>query len=324
MNYNLSPITYNLSSILVAYLLDLIMGDPQWPGHPTRIIGRLIGRLEQRLNVDSINKKIAGFILVILVVGATVLSVWSILKLAKLIHPISYYIASVLLIYFALSVKSLGLEAYKVYAALRKQDIKEARKNLSMIVARDTHKLAEPEIIRATVETVAESTMDGIIAPLFYTFLGGPVLVWTYKAINTLDSMIGYRSERFIEFGRSAAQIDAIVNFIPAKITSLLIFICGLCYSRNWSTLSRWTARYLLKGPQENSEATEATLAAVLGVQLGGLNFYNSVPMQKTLIGDNLYPLDIKHIKDGIRVAFTSSVLFMALATFLFWLVERG
>lgn len=311
-----------LFTMLMAYLLDLILGDPQWKWHPVRIMGRLIEKLEQRLNVGSINKKIAGFILVILVVGITVFCVWGILKLTYFLHPIFYYIISVLCIYFALSVKSLGVEANKVYKALREADIVEARKYLSMIVARDTDKLDEPEIIRATVETVAESIMDGIVAPLFYTFLGGPVLAWAYKAINTLDSMVGYRSERFIEFGISSAKMDGLVNFIPAKLTSLFILISGWYYRRDFHSLS-WTTRYLLKGPQDNSEATEASMAGVLGVQLGGLNFYNSVPMQKTLIGDNLYPLNIKHIKESIKIAYVSSFLFMATGIFLIWCVGR-
>lgn len=314
---------YSLSAISVAYILDLLLGDPRAVWHPTRLIGRLIEELEKRLNVAGINKKISGFILVILVVAATTSTVWAILKLAKLIHPIFHYITFVLLIYFALSVKSLDVEANKVYNALKKQDLPEAKRCLAMIVARDTDKLTEPEIIRATIETVAESTMDGIIAPLFYTFLAGPILVWTYKAINTLDSMVGYRNERFIDFGRASAKIDALINFIPAKLTSLLIFICGLCYTRSWANLTRWTARYLLKGPKDNSEATEATLACVLGVQLGGLNFYNSIPLEKNLIGDNIYPLEIKHIKESIKIAYICSGLFMITGMSLIWVLGR-
>ncbi len=314
---------YKLSTIFIAYLLDLIFGDPQWAWHPTRIIGRLIGKLEKRLNVDNINKKFSGTILVILVISITIFCIWGILRLTKLIHPVLYYLISVLLIYFALSIKSLSLEANKVYQALRINDVAQAREDLSMIVARDTDRLNEPEIIRATVETVAESSMDGIVAPLFYAFLGGPILVWVYKAINTLDSMVGYRSERFVDFGRLAAKIDGWVNFIPAKLTCLVIFISSWCCRKNWRNSVRWVSRYFIKSPRDNSEATEATMAGALGVQLGGLNFYNSVPVQKNIIGENLYPLDIRHIKESINIAYVSSGVFMVIGITFIWLIGR-
>lgn len=313
---------YKLSTIFIAYLLDLIFGDPQVTWHPTRIIGKLIEKLEKKLNVNNIDKKFAGIILVSLVIGITIFSVWCILKLAKLIHPIFYYGFSTVFIYFALSVKSLGVEANKVFKALKNGDITEARKNLSMIVARDTQNLGEREIIRATVETVAESIMDGIIAPLFYVFLGGPIFVWAYKAINTLDSMVGYRSERFIDFGSASAKIDALVNFIPAKISCSTILISGLFYRKYVINSGRWFLKYFLKGPYYNSEATEAVMAGALGVELGGLNYYNSVAVRKNLIGNSTYPLEIKHIKESIKIAYLSSVLFI-MGIGLIWLIGR-
>lgn len=309
--------------ILIGYILDLLFGDPQWFWHPTRIIGRLIEKLEKSLNRNDINKRFAGVILLILMVGFVIFCVWGILRLAKFIHPIFYYIFLVLFIYFVISVKALGLEANKVYKALKNKDIQQARKELSMIVARDTDKLDEAEIIRATVETVAESIMDGIIAPLFYIFLGGPILAWGYKAINTLDSMVGYRSERFIDFGMASAKLDGWLNFIPARITCFFIFVSPWCYRRNWRNSIKWLLKYFLKGPKYNSEATEATMAGALGVRLGGLNFYNSIPIQKPAIGDNLYPLEIKHIKESMRIAYLSSVLFMLTGILLIYLERR-
>ncbi|MFA4889724.1 MAG: adenosylcobinamide-phosphate synthase CbiB, partial [Candidatus Omnitrophota bacterium] len=197
---------YELLIIPLAYILDLVFGDPQWHWHPVRLIGRLIERLENKLNTDKMNKIFCGAVLVILVVGSTVFGVGGMLRLARLIHPFLFYIVSTLLIYFSLSIRSLAVEAVKIYKNLKSGDIQKARDNLSLIVGRDTKKLNEQEIIRATVEAVAESTMDGIIAPLFYAFLGGPVIVWVYKAINTLDSMVGYRNERFKEFGYVSAK----------------------------------------------------------------------------------------------------------------------
>src|SRR3989338_1515231 len=240
--------------IITAYILDLIFGDPQWYWHPVRIIGRLTDKLEKKLNTYgfgyrkpnhcSLTYKISGnqifygTVLVILVISLTVFSVWFALKLAKSIHPFLYHTLFVLLIYFALSIRSLGTEAKKVYLALKNNNLQKARNGLSMLVGRDTDKLNEPQIIRASVETVAESIMDGIIAPLFYAFIGGPVLAWAYKAINTLDSMVGYRSERFIKFGKPAAKLDGIVNFIPAKIASLLITASCFFYGIGKYTLT--------------------------------------------------------------------------------------
>lgn len=308
--------------ILLAYLLDLIIGDPQFSWHPVRIIGRLIAKLEIVLNNDRLNNKFAGFLLVLLVVSTTVICVSVILKLSRLIHPAFYFIISSLLVYFALAVKSLAKEANKVYQALITGDIAQARKNLSLLVARDTEKLDEPQVIRATVETVAESTMDGIISPLFYAFLGGPVLVWAYKAINTLDSMVGYRNERFASFGRVSAEVDGIANFIPAKITCVTILIGGWLYGKFRASSGQWTLRYAFKGKRYNSESTEAVMAASLGIQLGGLNFYNSIPVQKTLIGDGVYPLNIKHIKESIKITYISSILFMVIGVSLNWLIK--
>lgn len=308
-------------SIIGGYILDLAFGDPQWHWHPVRLIGRLIERLERRLNTGSVNKLFAGAILVVLAVGLTVSCVWVILSLAGLIHPVLYLVISTLLIYFALSTKDLAVEVSKVYEALNCKNIRKARISLSMIVGRDADSLEEPEIIRATVETTAESAMDGVVAPLFYAFLGGPVLMWAYKAINTLDSMVGYRSERFIEFGRVSAKLDGLVNFIPARITCFLIGLSGLSYGKNRFNSIKWGFRYLFKGIEKNSEATEAAMAGALRVQLGGLNFYNSVPVPKPLIGEAVYPLEIRHIQESIRIVYLCSFLFLFTGLSLLYLI---
>jgi len=323
--------------ITSAYILDLIFGDPQWRWHPVRIIGRLIETLEQKLNADkpvrqwfgfphsqshNINKTASGIILVILVVGLTISCVWFTLKLAKFIHPFLYHTLFVLLIYFALSIKSLSTEAKKVYLALKNNNIQKARNDLSMIVGRDTDKLNEPEIIRASVETVAESIMDGIIAPLFYAFIGGPILIWAYKAINTLDSMVGYRSERFIDFGKPAAKLDGVVNFIPAKITCFLISASGFFYGKDWFNSFKWGLKYFFNGQEFNSIATEAAMAGALKIQLGGINYYKTIAVSKPLVGKSFYPLDKKHIIVSIRISYICSVLFLLLA--LLTILGRG
>lgn len=295
----------------LAYLLDLVFGDPVWPGHPVRLIGWLIASLEKRMILWKVNKILSGLMLVVLVVGITAVSIYSILKLAGFIHIYLYYFVSVLFIYFSLSAKQLGVEANKVYSALETEDLAGGRKALSMIVARDTDNLDEPQVIRATVETVAESTMDGVVAPLCYAFLGGPVLAWVYKAINTLDSMVGYRNEKYINFGKVSASLDALVNFIPAKITCFLIALSAFFCGKDGLRALKWAAEYIFKGPKSNSEATEAAMAGALKVQLGGLNFYNTAPILKTHIGDNLYPLDKKHIRESVKVMYLASGLFV-------------
>lgn len=314
---------HQLLTILAAFLLDLVIGDPQWRWHPVRLIGKLIEGLEKKLNIDRFNKLLAGVTLVILVTGATIFCVWASLRLARFIHPLFYYIYSTLLIYFSLSIKAIATEANKIYRALKNKNIKEARNNLSMVVGRDTDKLDEPEIIRATVETVAESTMDGIVAPLFFAFLGGPVLTWAYKTINTLDSMVGYRNEKFIEFGRVAAKLDGLLNFIPAKITCFLIGISGWCYGKDGFSSAKWGLRYLFRGQENNSIATEAAMAGVLGVRLGGLNFYNSVAITKPFVGDDRNTLNITHIKESIKIAYASSLLTLILAVSILYILHR-
>lgn len=312
-----------ISVIATAYLLDLIMGDPQWRWHPVRLIGAFIDKLERRLNRGDINKKFSGTVLLILVVSTTVFLVLGILKLASLIHPALHFVISVILIYFSLSIKSLAVEADKVYNALKNKDIREARNNLSMIVGRDTDKLEEAEIIRATVETVAESATDGIVAPLFFAFLGGPAAAWAYKAVNTLDSMVGHRNARFIEFGRASAKIDGILNFIPAKITCVFISVSSLFYGKNWPSSVKWWSRFFFKGQQDNSTSAEAAMAGALDVRLGGLNFYDSVPVAKQPIGDGTRALEIKHIRESLRIIYLCSFLFL-LVGLLFKLSIEG
>jgi adenosylcobinamide-phosphate synthase len=276
-----------------------------------RFIGRLIERLEERLNVGGYNRKFLGVILVILVTGTVSFGVWGILKLSATAHRFLFYGASVLLIYFSLSVKALADEAGNIKKNLENGDIQEARNNLSMIVGRDTKDLNESEIIRATVETVAESTMDGIIAPLFYAFLGGPVLVWLYKAVNTLDSMVGYKSERFKEFGWASAKLDGLLNLIPAKITAFLISISIFLYRKDWVNSFHWAVKYIFRGPAFNSDIAEASMAGGLGIQLGGTNFYSSQMVHKPFLGNAFEPLNIKHIRQSTVIAYAASALML-------------
>ena len=251
--------------------------------------------------------------MVIAATGTVSFGVWGILTLSTIAHQYLFYGVSVLLIYFSLAVKSLSDEAGKIKNNLENGDIEQARKNLSMIVGRDTRGLDEPEIIRATVETVAESAMDGIVAPLFYAFLGGPVLVWVYKTVNTLDSMVGYNNERFKEFGWASATLDGWLNFIPSKITSVLLCLSMLCYGKKSLNSFHWAMKFILKGPAVNSDATEASMAGGLGVRLGGTNFYDSVAVHKPFLGNAFEPLQIKHIRQSTVISHIASALMLVM-----------
>lgn len=302
---------YSILAIFTAYILDLILGDPQWQWHPVRFIGRLTEFLEEKLNTGRFNRRLAGIALIIIVISLTISCVWVILRLAGFIHPVFYYFVLTLCIYFGLSVKSLAVEANKVTNALIGKDIPEARQKLSMIVGRDTANLEKTEIIRATVETVAESITDGITAPIFYCFLGGPCLMWAYKAVNTLDSMVGYQNKRFKEFGWASAKLDGLMNFLPSRISSVLIAVSSLIFGKYTFNSIKWAVRYFLKGTRDNSQLIEATMAGAIGIQLGGINFYNSVPAVKPYIGDALHLLEIKYIKESIRISYLCSALMM-------------
>lgn len=304
--------------ILFAYILDLILGDPEWMPHPVKGVGYLAKKLEAPLcRIFAGRKRLAGIIFVVIILGLVYFAVSAIIVTANQINRVLGFLISVFLVYSALAIKDLRVESMRVYKALERKDLGEARKKLSLIVGRDTANLNENEVIRASVETVAESAMDGIIAPLFYAFLGGSALVWIYKAINTLDSMVGYRNERFIEFGKASAKLDGLANLIPAKITSLLIGIsAGLC-GKDWISSFGWGFRYFLRGQDNNSIIAEAAMAGALGVQLGGVNFYNSVPIPKPLIGDGVSVLEISHIRESIKIVYLCSFLFLLIGTFV-------
>jgi adenosylcobinamide-phosphate synthase len=211
----------------------------------------------------------------------------------------------------------------RVYRALEKEDVDSARKNLSLIVGRDTHSLDKQDIIRATIETVSENTVDGIISPLFYAFIGGAPLALAYKAVNTLDSMVGYKNERYKDFGWASAKIDDWANFIPARLS--IMFLPVACWLAGKNGLNSWKLvwRDGKKNPSPNSGIPQAAVAGALGIQLGGMNFYNSIPSPKLLIGDRLNSLKIGHIKESIKVSYICSVLVLISGVFLTWVIGR-
>ncbi len=303
--------------------MDLIFGDPSWLPHPVKGIGWLIVRLDFVLRNLFKNKKIAGIFLVFFVVGP----VWIIsFIIVRWVSGINYYaglIISGILIYTSLSIKDLKIHSMRVVKALNNNNEDDARKNLSLIVGRDTVNLDRQGVIRATIETVAENSVDGIISPFFYAFIGGAPLALAYKAINTLDSMVGYKNEKYKEFGWASAKIDDMANFIPARLSFFILPLSGLLAGKGWLRSLKIALRDGKNNPSPNSGIPEAAVSGALGVRLGGLNFYNSVPVLKPFIGDELYSLESKHIGESLRIIYCCAFLSVIIGVVTFLLIVK-
>jgi adenosylcobinamide-phosphate synthase len=315
-----------LAGIYCGYMLDLIFGDPPWFPHPVRLIGAMIARTEaflRRWCTSPSRERTCGVLLLLFIVGLAYGATFLLLHNAGKISSIAQLALAAFLTYTILATRCLGLEAREIAALLERHDLVGARKSLSRIVGRETEHLGEDEIVRAAVETVAENTVDGIVAPLFFIFLGGPALGMAYKAINTLDSMVGYRNVRYLHFGWASARFDDLVNFIPARLTGFLFLplaalIAGHDALRSLTIVRR--DRFKHKSP--NSGHPEAAMAGALGVRLGGTNIYSGVPVEKPAIGDPLKALEIRDIIDAVKLMQLSSVASLLLLT-LAWMALR-
>lgn len=298
--------------IVIGYIADLIFGDPYWFPHPVRFIGRFISFFEsllRRFAHSKISEKIAGFILAGVTVSISYIVVWFLLRIFLSINELFFHIINIFFIYTVLATRCLGDEAKKIYRYLISRDIDNAKKALSYIVGRDTENLDVQEICRAVIETVAENTSDGIVAPLFYLFLGGTPLAMAYKAINTLDSMVGYKNERYINIGMASARLDDIVNFIPARLTSLLMVIASFLLKLDFRKSLLIILRDGKNNPSPNSGYPEAGMAGALGVRLGGPSSYGGRVVEKPYIGDPENPIMPEHIILSIRVMYVTSFL---------------
>ncbi len=300
--------------ILISYIADFVFGDPQWYPHPVRLMGRLISFLERTLN-GSEHKTIQRFYGAVTVLGVIAISgicAYVIIELATKIHPVVGKIAWIFLAYTTLATKDLVVHTRAVRQMLAINDIEGARKKLSLMVGRDTGKLSQDEVISATVETVAESTTDGIIAPLLYLFLGGPVLAVMFKTVSTLDSMIGHKDERYLYFGWCAAKIDDIANFIPARIAGLLIPIAALFSGKDSVKSLRIMFRDGKKQDSPNSAISEAAMSGALGVRLGGTCSYSGRIVEHPYLGEQRRPISISLIKEAITISVVTSLLMLA------------
>ena len=315
---------YSLAALFMGFMLDLFIGDPHFLWHPVRLIGILITGVEKILRkiLKGTKRKefIAGMILAIIVVCVS-----TIIPVGMLIFAYrwNFYIGLVLetiMCYQLLATKSLKTESMKVYQALKGESIEEGRKAVSMIVGRDTKNLSATGIIKATVETVAENTSDGSIAPLFYMAIGGAGAGFFYKSINTMDSMIGYKNEEYRYFGRWAAKLDDVVNYIPARISAYLMILATLF--TGFSTKNAWKIyrrdRYNHASP--NSAHTEAVMAGALNIELAGDAWYFGKLHEKKTIGDPVRPPEKEDIVRANHLLYLTAMIGMI----LFGVVKYG
>ncbi|MHB8989492.1 MAG: adenosylcobinamide-phosphate synthase CbiB [Desulfobulbia bacterium] len=304
--------------ILIAILLDQLFGDPRWLPHPVRIIGAACTWCE-RITRALLPPLAAGISSVILVLALTGATTWGMIAGATLLHPWLGTAASIVILYTTIATRDLVRHSTEVYVALQNGNLPEARKRVGMIVGRDTANLDQAGVTRAAVESVAESMVDGVTAPLFFALLGGPVGAMLYKAVNTMDSMFGYKNAQYRKFGWAAARLDDLANFIPARLTSLMIpaasFPLRLDPKRSLLTLLR--DRFAHASP--NSGHTEAAVAGALGVQLGGPNSYFGTVMEKPAIGDATRPLEPQDILRANRLMLLASALTLLVCLALRW-----
>lgn len=290
----------SLLALLIGFGLDLLIGDPHNIPHPIRLIGWLIASLERLLRrifpKTAAGERAGGVLLVLLVLIFSAGVPLGLLLLAEWLHPLVRLLAESVMCWQILAAKSLRDESMKVYRALCQRDIAGARYAVSMIVGRDTEVLDEAGITRAAVETVAENTSDGVIAPMFYLAIGGATLGFFYKAVNTMDSMVGYLDDRYREFGWAAAKLDDLLNFLPARISAFWIIAASAPPHFNRGNARKIFFRDRQKHASPNSAQTEAACAGALQIQLAGDAFYHGVLHKKPWIGDSIRPIEPEDI----------------------------
>ncbi len=319
----------SILAVGLGFLLDLLLGDPHWLYHPIRLVGHLITGLETVLRrifpgTES-GELAAGGCLLVLTAGITSASAWGLLFLAGLVHPYVRFALETVMCYQLLATKSLRDETMKVYTALRAGDVEGARRAVSMVVGRDTAVLDDIGITKAAVETVAENTSDGIIAPLLFMVIGGAPLGYFYKAVNTMDSMVGYKNERYLYFGRAAAKFDDVVNWFPARLSAVLMVWAGGLLGMDAGNAWRIYVRDRYNHSSPNSAHTEAVTAGALHIQLAGNAYYFGKLYEKLTLGDADRPVEYEDIRRAGRLLYGTAVLallvFLAVKGVVLWVI---
>lgn len=315
-----------LQVIVLAFILDCILGDPQNPFHPIRLIGNIIyfginkfKKLEKKSPKFSF---IFGMIISLVIIAISFFVSFYSIKLGYLINNYLGFFIEVVLCYFIIAPRALMNESMKVYKDLKNDDIEKARISLSYIVGRDTKNLNKEQITKATIETIAENLSDGVIAPLLAVFIGGVPLGFVYKSINTLDSMLGYRNETYEYLGKFPARLDDIANFIPSRVTAILMILGTTVTTKNTKNACKIFLRDRYNHKSPNSAQTESVCAGALGLQLGGDNFYKGLLVKKDTIGDDIVKANIDHIIIVNKLMYATTIitiLLMAMAVLIFY-----
>ena len=316
---------YHIIAFLIGYILDLIVGDPMNFPHPIRLIGTLIGKLDKALNKRRA-RMLEGVLLCIIVVLTTAFATTLVIVVSYKIHVALGIAVEAILTCYILAARSLQVESMKVYKKLKSGTLEEARYAVSMIVGRDTDVLDQEGVTKAAVETVAENTSDGVIAPMLYTVLGGPILGFIYKAVNTMDSMVGYHNEKYEYFGKAAARLDDIFNYIPSRLSAVFMilasYICGKDYSGREAVRIYKRDRNVTKSP--NAGQTESVCAGALGIRLAGNAYYFGRLVEKPYIGDEGRSIEAEDIKRSCKLMYVTelitvlvSVLFMGIVLYI-------
>lgn len=312
---------YHIFAFIAGFVLDLLIGDPHFIPHPVRLIGSLISFLDKRLNCDAgyniSEKKLnlikykRGMLLAFTVIFATFAMSVIIIVAAYSINLYAGVIAEAVMTWQILATKCLRVESMRVYDALRTDGVDAGRRAVSMIVGRDTSVLDAAGVTRAAVETIAENTSDGVIAPMLYTAIGGPVLGFVYKDVNTMDSMLGYKNDKYMYFGRFAARLDDVVNFIPARISAYLMIAAAFIGGRQFDGKNAYSIfkRDRFNHASPNSAQTESVCAGALRVQLAGDAVYFGKLVKKKYIGDGLREIEYEDIKRANRLMYITAFL---------------
>lgn len=305
--------TISLVALVMGYILDLIFGDPYWMPHPVRFIGNLISILEKviRRFMPKIKRGeyIGGIILTVMVVSISMVIPLVIILMAKSINTYLALTVETFMCYQILATKSLKVESMKVYDELAKNDLPSARKAVSMIVGRDTKDLTFSGVAKAAVETVAENTSDGIIAPMIFIAIGGAPMGFFYKAINTMDSMVGYKNEKYMNFGRFAAKLDDVVNYLPARISAYQMILSSFFLRYDYKNAFKIYKRDRYNHASPNSAQTESVCAGALDVQLAGNAYYFGKLYEKPTIGDDIREINYDDIKKANRLLYCTSFI---------------
>ena len=312
---------YHIFAFIAGFVLDLLIGDPHFIPHPVRLIGSLISFLDKGLNCDAgyniSEKKLnlikykRGMLLAFTVIFATFAMSVIIIVAAYSINLYAGVIAEAVMTWQILATKCLRVESMRVYDALKTDGVDAGRRAVSMIVGRDTSVLDAAGVTRAAVETIAENTSDGVIAPMLYTAIGGPVLGFVYKGVNTMDSMLGYKNDKYMYFGRFAARLDDVVNFIPARISAYLMIAAAFIGGRQFDGKNAYRIfkRDRFNHASPNSAQTESVCAGALRVQLAGDAVYFGKLVKKKYIGDGLREIEYEDIKRANRLMYITAFL---------------